>query len=71
MIYMEMRRAILDSVVVVPETKGVPISQVVDRDRMDLTSGLMDGKVWVVKEVQSHYLSLLVDLAARAHMVSV
>lgn len=71
MIYMEMRRAILDSEVVVPETKGVPISQVVDRDRKDLTSGLMDGKVWVVKEVQIHSLSLLVVVAARAHMVSV
>ncbi|GMP85916.1 hypothetical protein CsSME_00038895 [Camellia sinensis var. sinensis] len=44
----------------------------VDQDKMGLTSGQMNGKIWVVDmEVQNHSHFLLEALVAIAHSVSV
>lgn len=64
MTYMELRRELLDLILVALEIMvDIHTSQVLDQDKVGLTLGQV---VWVDKEVQNHFHFPLVVLVAKA-----
>lgn len=70
MIYMEMRRAILDLMLAILGTRvDILILKVVDRGKVIFHSGQMNGKTWGDREVPNHSRFHLVVPVLRIHLV--
>jgi hypothetical protein len=70
MIYMEMRRAILDLMLGILGTRvGILISQMVDRGKIVIPSDQVTGRIWGTREIPGHFHFPLVVPVLRVHLV--